>query len=258
MSAYEFTHIPELTEEEKKSPYAQFYYEPILPPAPEIITAIQPGNEIDSAIAVAPQDIRKLLVPGFLKVDNGYCVLPDGTGFSVIHTRGPDVTLEMEQWWGTWFKSGDYNYLNYKIWMPSLHFTHANPIWEDLGWGTSKLYRVKSITPDVLDLPTSPKELNPDFLTLAGSAFTIIPDAPGEAPYYATLIHYTALGDDGLDVLTIVWSGIHILDGKTVRMIGKDERVDLEYVRLFACHNAWELARKMQLLPQLYAYSKTL
>jgi hypothetical protein len=34
--------------------------------------------------------------------------------------------------------------------------------------------------------------------------------------------------------------------------------VDLEYVRLFASHNAWELARKAQLLPRLYAYSKTL
>jgi hypothetical protein len=93
---------------------------------------------------------------------------------------------------------------------------------------------------------------------MGGSTFTIIPDAPGEEPYFATLIHYMTIDHKGLDVSTFVWSGIHIITGKPVRMIGKDQQVDLEYVRLFACHNAWEFARKVQLLPKLYEYSKTL
>ncbi len=256
MDAYEFKHIPDLTEEEKKSPYAHFYYEPILPPAPEVLAATKPGNPIDTSLALAPEDVGKLFVPGSLRVDNGYCRLPDGTGFSVIHTRASDTTLEMEKWWGTWVRSSDYDYLNYKIWMPSLHFTHGYPICEDLGWGISKLYMFKPVTPDVLDLPASPRELNPDFLNLGGGPLIVIPDTFGGVPYYATLIHYMTLGRDGLNVITCVWSGIHILEGKPVRMIGRDAKVDLEYVRLFACHNAWEFARKAQLLPRLYAYGK--
>lgn len=259
MCAYEFTHIPELSTEEKKSPYAKFYYEPILPPSPEVLAAIQPGKPIDPILALPPQDLSELFVPGSLKVDNGYCLLPDGTGFSVIHTRSPNLTFEMEQWWWSWVTSPDYNYLNYKIWMPSLHFTLPTPIiWEDLGWGPVKLHVLNPITVDDLDLPASPKELNPDFLNIEGSPFNIVPDEPGKETYYATLVHYTTLGAKGLDLITCVWSGIHIIHGKPMRMIGKDERVNLEYVRLFACHNAWEFARKAQLLPKLYAYSKTI
>ena len=258
MGAYDFSHIPELTKEEKKSPYARFYYEPILPPASEVLAAIQPEKEMDTTLALPPQDVKKLFVPGSLKAFNGYCVLPDGTGFSIIHTRGPEITLEMEKWWSTWFLSSDYNYLNYKIWMPSLHFTHAMPIWEDLGWGPVKLHMIKQVKTDDWDLPASPRELNPDFYKLNGSPFKIVPDAPGEAPYYATLMHYMTLGKNGLDVLTCVWSGIHIIDGQPIRMIGQKERVNREYVRLFACHNAWEFARMVRLLPGLYAHSQTL
>ncbi len=258
MDAYDFAHIPDLNEEEKKSPYARFYYEPIIPPATNVVAALQPGKEMNPSLALLPQNIGKLFVPGSLKVDTGYCVLPDGTGFSVVHTKGPDITLEMEQWWGTWFKLSEHSYVNYKIWMPSLHFTHGMPIWEDLGWGPIKIYITKPVTYDTLNLPAPPKKLNSKFLSLSGGVFTIVPDAPDESTYFATLVHYVTHGDDGLNVITCVWSGVHILDGTAVRMIGKKERIPLEYVRLFACHNAWEFARKMQLLPRLHALSKTL
>lgn len=216
MSAYEFKHIPDLTDEEKKSPYAPFYYEPILSPAPEILTAIQPGKPIDPSLALAPQDIGKLFVPGSLKVDNGYCLLPDGTGFSIIHTSSSDTTLEMEQWWWPWIMSGDYDYLNYKIWMPSLHSTHGTPICEDLGWGPVKIYGVKRVKPADLDLPASPKELNPDFLTLVGSAARTERDDADEPTYNFTLVHYMTFGAKALDVFTSVGSGVHILEGKPV------------------------------------------
>jgi phloretin hydrolase len=257
MDVYEFNHIPELTEEEKKSPYARFYNEPILPPDLEVLGAIQTGNQINPSRVLLPEDIGKLFISGSMRMDNGYCLLGDGTGFSRVHTWEPGVTPEMEEWWGTWFRSSEYNYVNYKIWMPSLHFSHGNPIWEDLGWGPCKLYMVKPIKAEDLNLPASPKKLNPDFLSLGGGAFKIVPDAGGSI-YYATLVHYVTIDTHGIDVVTHVWSGIYIIDGKPIRMIEKGERVNLEYVRLFACHNAWEFARKVQLLPVLYAFSKTL
>jgi len=258
MTAYEFTHIPDLTEEEKTSPYARFYYEPILPPESQVLAAIQPDNQIHPSLALAPRDLYKLFIPGSLEIDNGYCVIPDGTGFSIIHTRAQDTTLEMEKWWGNWFSSSDYNYLNYKIWMPSLHFSHAMPIYEDLGWGPVKIHASHGTTPDDLNLPAPPKELNSDFHRMVCGCFTIVPDDPNNKTYYATLVHYVTLGDNGMDTITCVWSGIHIIKGKPERKISQNETVDPEYVRLFACHNAWEFARKTQLLPKLYAYSQTI
>jgi len=258
MSAYEFKNIPELTEEEKQSPYAQFYYEPILPPPPEILEAIQPGKPMDPSLALAPQDIGKLFIPGSLKTDNGYCLLPDGTGFSIIHTQSPESTPEMEKWWWPWMTSSDYDYLNYKIWMPSLHFSHAIPIYEDLGWGPLKLHPVKLAKAEDLDLPGLPRDLNPDYFTLVGAAIRAESDTGDEQPYNGTLVHYMTFGEKGLDVITCVWSGVHILDGKPVRMIEEDEKVNPEHVRLFATHNAWEFTRKHQLLPKLYEFSKTL
>jgi phloretin hydrolase len=258
LSAYDFTDIPELREDEKKSPYSGFYYEPILPPAPEVFKAIQPGNPMDSSLALASQEVGKLFIPGSLKADNGYCVAPDGTGFSTICTRAAGVSPEMERWWGGWFRSREYNYLNYKIWMPSLHFSHDNPISEDLGWGPVKIYNISRFSPDTLGLSASPKELNPIFFDIGGGAFKMVPEAPEGVPFYGTLVHYVTYDGKVMETRTSVWSGVHIRDGKVVRMIGEQERVDLERVRLLACHNAWEFARKAQLLPRLYAHSKTL
>jgi phloretin hydrolase len=255
MNAYKFSKIPELTKEEKKSPYARFYDEPILPPAPEVVAAIQPGKQINPSLVLAPQDMPKLIMPGTLKADNGYCVLPDGTGFSVIHTKAPGITLEMEKWWNEWITSSDYNYLNFKIGLPSLHFMYANPTWEDLGWGPASVYMSKTLKP--MDLSAWPKELNPDFLTMYSYDITITLDFGGK-PYWANVAHYITLGKRGEDIITCIWNGIHNSDGTPVRMINKSEQVDPEYVRLLACHYAWELARKAQLLPKLYAYSKKL
>jgi hypothetical protein len=41
-------------------------------------------------------------------------------------------------------------------------------------------------------------------------------------------------------------------------MINKADRVDPEYVRKLAAHDAWQAARKAQLLPKVFAYSKTI
>ncbi len=255
MTAYDFKKIPELTAAEKKSPYARFYSEPMKSPAPEVLAAIKPGKQIDPSLALRAEDLTKLIMPGTLKVENGYCILPDGTSFSVIHTKMPGVTLEMEKFWEEWSVSSDYNYLNFKTWLPGMHFMHGNTIWEDLGWGSINLHLVSAVMP--LEDSSWPKELNPNFYSIHGGSYAVVRDGVAK-PYWATIVHYMTLDKQGLDVTTCVWGGILVINGTPTRMIDKAEKVDPEKVQLFTCHVAWEAARKAQLLPKVYAYSKTL
>ena len=66
MDPYEFNNIPELTDTQRASPYAVYYYEPILPPATEILMATRPGADMPSSLALAPEEMFKLYIPGSL------------------------------------------------------------------------------------------------------------------------------------------------------------------------------------------------
>ena len=255
MYAYDFKKVPALTAEEKKSPYAKFYTEPVESPSKEILAALQPGKQMDPALALAPEDLNKLFMPGTLKAENGYCVMPDGSGYSVLHTKLPGITLEMENFWNQWVQSKDYNYVNFKATLPGLHFMYANPVWEDFGWGPVSAQIKTTVSP--ISASSLPKQLNPNFLSLHGVVLTIVPDFNGK-PYWATIVNYTTLDKKGEDIITIIWHGIHIFNDTPVRMINKADKADLEYVRNMTLHTAFQNSRKAQLLPKLYAYSKTI
>ena len=259
MDAYNFEIIPELTEEEKKSPYASFYYIPVGKPLPHIYEAIQPGRQMDPALAINledPEDVKKMFLPEGIPCKNGWCVMPDGTGFSAIETPMPEVTPEIDDWWFSWFTASD---LNYKIWLPKLHFRHKSPIYEDLGWGPLYLTSMKQLTPEMLGIK-NPKELDPDFIGMqAPSLECVSADNPDAPTHYAILIHcIKRMEGGGIRFQTLVYTGVKWEDGKLVRMIPENETVDPERVRLFATHNAYEFARKAEILPGLYKLSKTL
>ncbi len=144
---------------------------------------------------------------------------------------------------------------NYKKWLLGLHLTNIEPGWEDLGWGHVNVQTVHTLRP--LEVSSLLKTWNPDFLMAYGAAYTLAQDFVGK-PYWATVFNYLTLDKQGEEITTCVWSGVHIFNYMPVRMLDRAEKANLEYVRLFACHNAWEHARKAQLLPSLYDFSKTL
>ena len=255
MTAYDFKKVPALTAEEKKSPYAKFYSEPVAEPAKEIMAALQPGKKFDCKLALAPEDLNKLFMPGTLKVENGYTIMPDGTGFSVIHSKLPGVTADMEAFWKTWIASKDYNYLNFKATLPGMHFMYANPVWEDFGWGPVSAQIKAPVSP--IAGSALPKELNPNFYSLEGSVLTIVPDFNGK-PYWATVVHYITIDKKGEDIISVIWHGTHIFNDTPVRMLNKADVAFVDYVINLTKHVAYSNARKGQLLPKIYAYSKTI
>lgn len=253
-SAYDFTNIPELTEQQSKSPYAKFYYEPVNKPAPEVLAGIG-ETQMDISKALPFSEMEKVFLPGPEPCGNGWCMLPDGTGFSSIITRMPDVTLEMEKWWSSWFAAPDYDYVNYRIWLPGLHRSHEMPITENLGWGFVNITMAQPVMPSMLNLSAEPEKLDENFIGFMGSSgFSRPYGQPDAQPYYIAILNCIKHMEKGIKVQTLAYSGMGWKDGTLVKF----HDADPDKVRLFAMHNAYEFGRKAVLLPKLFEYAKTL
>ena len=134
-----------------------------------------------------------------------------------------------------------------------------HPIKENLGWGLSFFEPVGRNNPTAFDyerygLPEPPKILEPRLWSHdCGSAVVRSCDT-GEATSYITFAHHLVQVQDGFQMRLYAWTGIHLVDGLVRRMIPAGEKVDIEKVRLFACHNAWEFTRCASLMPRIYSY----
>ena len=249
----EIYHIPErepLNAVELKNPFAPLYDLPIHDPAPEILEHLLPGKPMNSANALPVTEFEKLFIPGALKQYNGYCLAPDGTGFSAVTVK-MNLTPEMERFWecSHWISQDD---VHYKVWFPGMHFSHKMPVTEDLGWGVGHVnFAVPLDLSQLLSRP--PEELDPNFLGFSGCAAFFYPlDNPDDI-WYSTIANCVRATFDGLvEVTTLCWSGVHYIDGKAIRKIPLDMKADLERTRLFACHNAWENTRKGEVFPRVY------
>lgn len=107
----------ELTEEEKKLPYAKYYYKDMALIPEEDLAKVNAGP-IDSALALPIEDCAKLLDEGYLPTETGFCVMPDGSGFAATKVFMPGVTPEMIDWWLNWHPLEN---LRYAIWCPVAH-----------------------------------------------------------------------------------------------------------------------------------------
>ncbi len=96
--------IPELTEAEKKLPVAKYYYNyPLHKPNPLYSQLLDLG-------AMSPEDALPLdrcfdlLRPeGYDKVEYGYCMMPDGTGYIANYSvLSESVTPQMRMWYVRW------------------------------------------------------------------------------------------------------------------------------------------------------------
>jgi phloretin hydrolase len=109
----------ELTSKEKMEPEAKYYNPNFSPLSPDVQAAIA-GGPVDCSRALKFENINDLLKPGYLDIENGYCLnADDGTGFVAIKTGFPGATADMIQWWFWWHANKD---IRYKIWCPGDHY----------------------------------------------------------------------------------------------------------------------------------------
>jgi hypothetical protein len=106
-----------LTEAEKAKPYAKYFHKELAEIPQEDLDKVNAGP-VDPSLATSVLDRNELMKPGYLAVETGYCVMPDGSGFAATLVRMPGVTPEMLDWWFNWHPLES---LRYAIWCPVAH-----------------------------------------------------------------------------------------------------------------------------------------
>ncbi len=256
-----------LTEEERQStPYSRFFDLPLNLPPEETIRALLPGNEIDPSDAILPEECNKLFAPGYLACENGYCVLPQGFGFSAVKIDMPEVRPEMLGFWFPWILDT----VQYKAWLPDMHLESSvvmkdgnsvHVATENLGWGPKLplLGAGFQLTPEIVGVP-NPTECDPDFINFMGGASPIIEagaSLDSEPEGWLTMVNYVRRKGDGLEWRVRTWMGVDYENGEYIIDPPDSNAVPLiDRVRMMACHNAWEWNRMAALLPAAYHFAQ--
>lgn len=110
-----------LTDEERQHPLAKYWYR-TAPIAEDVLQALRSGPVTKDRI-LHWNERTKLSDPGDLPVENGWCMLDDGSGFVAVRTKFPGCTAAMIDWWFEWAQRGEN--IRYKIWYPGAHFAMA-------------------------------------------------------------------------------------------------------------------------------------
>ena len=111
--------IRELTDAEKAKPWSKWYYRPVDDPDPVLLEAVRPDRPMDPSQAIYPEEINRLLDPGYMEVETGWCNLPNGAGYICVNNKMPGVTVDMLDWWFVWHSLAD---MHYGIWYPPGHY----------------------------------------------------------------------------------------------------------------------------------------
>lgn len=239
---------PELTDEQKQSPYAHLYDLPMKEPAKKIMEALT-GETMDENLALDFDSLYKMFEKDEMPKDNGWCIRKDKTGYSSIRTILPDVTPELLKKWYGWFKNDDYDYLNYKIWMPGWHKSHANPLIEDVGWGNIEIHSDGFSDHTILNLPDEPQKMDSNFLhAIVSSGYCFPEGKQDEEPMWNTIVKVYKRNGNGIEILGLNYIGLKIENNSFIKI----HDADPEKVRLFAIHGAYESQRMNELIPRIF------
>ncbi|MDP3282991.1 MAG: hypothetical protein Q8M56_00990 [Desulfobacterales bacterium] len=107
----------DLTPEEKNKPYAKYFYKELADIPVSDLQKVNSGP-IDPERATAIQNRNDLMKSGYLDVETGYTVMPDGSGFAATLVAMPGVTPTMLDWWFNWHPLES---LRYALWCPVAH-----------------------------------------------------------------------------------------------------------------------------------------
>lgn len=135
--------IPEIaypSQEETKTNYSKFFDLNLAPPDPETEELIRNAKPADPSLALRPGEFERMLAPGYLPLETGYCLMPDHTAYVAVLTKMPGLSLKMWSWFDAWMD----NDLKYKIWCPGYHYrVRPGFLLEDIGRGPEAIYNGK-------------------------------------------------------------------------------------------------------------------
>jgi hypothetical protein len=262
--------MPPLTAEEKARPYAKYFRDPVPADTEHLALLDEP---CDPAKALYPEQVNDLLNPGYLDVETGWCVLPNGAGFVADCCRYQGVTAEMIDWWFAWHPLED---LRYRIWSPPHHagvmLSRANrkrildpriPIREKT-WGVTH-----HVTEDVgggmenIDISfLSPQDFGfdmqrwkePNVSTFAGGYGWSCPVDKSDDSIVgaATMCHFIRSIPGGIEHRVRFWIGYTIVNGKPELRLPPGVSIPAPAVKGLAYHSTMEFHNLVSFLPELY------
>jgi len=257
----------ELTAPEQAKPFAKYYCVPITPAPKEIYDLLDRGP-IDPAMALPIHQRNDLLTPGYLPVERGYCIMPDGSAFVAGLTKMPGVTPDMIDWWFAWHGLEG---LRYGIWDPDDHYDiHVAPqhlerrlnpklslrernwnttdvVTEDIGTG-SVILDISFMSPE--DFGFDPEAFKKGDIT-AINANAGPHDPPGGLNCFT---HVARVIPGGIELRSRFWIGWNVVDRKPVRVgQGMPPEVVAGVAHGLAYHCPKEYHNLAALLPKVYA-----
>ncbi|MCD8014274.1 MAG: hypothetical protein LUG99_14065 [Lachnospiraceae bacterium] len=255
--------------EEEQMPLAKYFYNyPLHMPTPVEMQVIQKPMAVEDAIR--PENFMDLLKPyGYDKVELGYCMFEDGSGYvATYRVRPPHISSEMERWYRNWrnLKSKSmvpgHGNLRYKIWNYADHFDHYYVNWEngsdgihtteslDLGAG-DRMYDTIRHQFDLKDFGLTDErlqELKDAGCQLTGKGSYETFDEPGT---HLCLAYSRPCPTGGIETRSREWIGWRPVNGKLVR--DYSTKVDEAYLKKVVIHTLIEWEHLYTFLPDLYA-----
>ncbi len=203
---------PELTEAEKKSPQAKYFYQ--LPaPLPQEHKAALAGGPMDVADAFEIWDYGQWMnTTGHCRVENGYCVLPNGVTYAAVKVEQVGRTDEMVAYYNAHFAPEES--LFYKTWFPGMHYLHfSDGAVEDFGFGRLAIKFTGLVEVEDLRLIYDDIEKNdPACISINGSHavfYNLDSDDPSRE-LHGILTFYHRLTDYGREMRMRFWCGIRV------------------------------------------------
>ncbi len=117
-------HLGYTPQELASSPYAKFY-KPHMAALPEHVREAVANGGVAHELLPPVQSASSLQAPGYLPIETGYTLSPDGAIRVFCLTLMPGVTPAMWNWWFAWHGS---EAQRYKLWHPQ---AHVHVAWQD-------------------------------------------------------------------------------------------------------------------------------
>lgn len=237
-----------LTDEEKKSKYAKYYYLGPAKPSDENLLAASRIQYLEEEETYMPEKFAEIMNSSAIeKIRTGYRVMDNGVGFAVVRVKGSGVTDEKMQFFLDHFNPEGPD-LFYKIWFPGTHMRHYfDTAVEDVGCGMELVKFLEVLDGEKLNIPDSMPGKDEKCIAISGGNGASYPlHQDGAEPHYAIAVRYTRETEDGRETIMTFWQGLQWKDGKSVRMIPEDARVPWNAPRAQVQHSIWELTTEMR------------
>lgn len=235
----------ELTLEERQKPYAKYFDKPIATPNPELIKILKQGP-MDPSKALMPEHINDLLDPGYHEVENGYCILPNGTAYVAVNNKFPGVTVDMINWWFAWHALED---MRYMLWFKKGHYGISisdedraiildpnTPVLQKFQGRTHYVIESTGGGPEDIQISfLAPEDLGFDMTRFKSPAVGTVVGANGisqlraggpKAP--AIMTHFVREIEGGVEFRTRFWLGYHMIDKKPVKLLPEGVQIPIQ------------------------------